>query len=62
MKYYKWKMAIARSLDWTDERDECEAGISSKHLCSFYKYRSVGLILLAFKIMPIFERLLKVHG
>lgn len=24
MKYFQWKMAIARSLDWTDERDDYE--------------------------------------
>lgn len=24
MKYHRWKMAIARSLGWTDDRDDIE--------------------------------------
>lgn len=35
MRYAKWKMGIARSLDWTDERDDNEGTFRFALLLSF---------------------------
>lgn len=31
VKYDVWKMAIARSLDWTDERDDSQGTVPTQH-------------------------------